>query len=340
MILPDLRDYRNAILRCYGTARATPSVEVPLGDFFGVTHGRIREFSSAFMAVNPASVRRTASTPTSRCRSPTMRGSRSRTAATVPIGGPLGGFWYHVEYEVCDERRRRRARFHADTGKSARRLPIGAEPNVHAPPGAEPRRRRELRRARRRRRGPDGRAACSRSRTSQARLVRRGRRHGVHRRRHVAAVDPRHRGPKRSSAAARARRASTRARTRGFHLVESRGLRGPRRRVPLVRRRPDPLRASLRWTIEHGHANNFANDYSSVAYWYQTPQAVLPALPAPEEMRPTLGPRHDEARELLLRTVAENFGGQRFFGACQAGGEYFRGRFDAAVADLERFRSS
>ena len=33
----------------------------------------------------------------------------------------------------------------------------------------------------------------------------------------------------------------------------------------------DPIRfdRSLRWTIEHGHANNFANDYSSVAYWYQ-----------------------------------------------------------------------
>jgi hypothetical protein len=45
----------------------------------------------------------------------------------------------------------------------------------------------------------------------------------------------------------------------------------------------DPIRfrRSLRWTIEHGHANNFENDYSSVAYWYQTePHKAFPALPA------------------------------------------------------------
>ncbi|MBA7709373.1 hypothetical protein ES703_118290 [subsurface metagenome] len=32
-------------------------------------------------------------------------------------------------------------------------------------------------------------------------------------------------------------------------------------------------------TIEHGHANNFENDYSSVAYWYQLePHAPFPQL--------------------------------------------------------------
>jgi hypothetical protein len=33
----------------------------------------------------------------------------------------------------------------------------------------------------------------------------------------------------------------------------------------------DPIHfaQSLRWTIEHGHANNFASGYASVAYWYQ-----------------------------------------------------------------------
>jgi hypothetical protein len=44
----------------------------------------------------------------------------------------------------------------------------------------------------------------------------------------------------------------------------------------------DPIRfrKSIRWTIEHGHANNFENDYSSVAYWYQTePHAPFPSLP-------------------------------------------------------------
>lgn len=36
---------------------------------------------------------------------------------------------------------------------------------------------------------------------------------------------------------------------------------------------------SLRFSIEHGHANVHANDYSSVAYWYQTlPHKPFPAL--------------------------------------------------------------
>jgi len=46
---------------------------------------------------------------------------------------------------------------------------------------------------------------------------------------------------------------------------------------------------SLRATIEHGHANDRADDYYSVAYWYQTePHAVFPALPPVEERLPNL----------------------------------------------------
>jgi hypothetical protein len=44
----------------------------------------------------------------------------------------------------------------------------------------------------------------------------------------------------------------------------------------------DPIhfRESIRVTIEHGHANDLSNDYSSTAYWYQTePHGSVPALP-------------------------------------------------------------
>lgn len=43
----------------------------------------------------------------------------------------------------------------------------------------------------------------------------------------------------------------------------------------------DPVRftKSIRVTIEHGHANKLSNDYSSTAYWYQIePHAPFPAL--------------------------------------------------------------
>jgi len=46
---------------------------------------------------------------------------------------------------------------------------------------------------------------------------------------------------------------------------------------------PVHFRESIRVTIEHGHANDLSNDYSSTAYWYQTePHAPFPSLPAPE----------------------------------------------------------
>jgi len=54
----------------------------------------------------------------------------------------------------------------------------------------------------------------------------------------------------------------------------------------------DPVRfqKSIRVTIEHGHANNYSNDYSSTVFWYQTePHAAFPSLPAAAERYPVEG---------------------------------------------------
>jgi hypothetical protein len=41
-----------------------------------------------------------------------------------------------------------------------------------------------------------------------------------------------------------------------------------------------PFKKSIKFTIEHGHANDHEADYSSVAYWYQSePHAAFPPLP-------------------------------------------------------------
>ncbi len=51
----------------------------------------------------------------------------------------------------------------------------------------------------------------------------------------------------------------------------------------------DPVRfsKSIRVTIEHGHANNHSDDYSSTAYWYQTePHRVFPTMLPVEERLP------------------------------------------------------
>jgi hypothetical protein len=49
---------------------------------------------------------------------------------------------------------------------------------------------------------------------------------------------------------------------------------------------PIPFRDSIRFELEHGHANSEVADYATVAYWYQTePHEPLPPLPAPLERR-------------------------------------------------------
>jgi hypothetical protein len=50
---------------------------------------------------------------------------------------------------------------------------------------------------------------------------------------------------------------------------------------------PIPFKKSIRVTIEHGHANDRTDDYSSVVYWYQTePHVPYPALPGQDRRLP------------------------------------------------------
>ena len=52
-------------------------------------------------------------------------------------------------------------------------------------------------------------------------------------------------------------------------------------------RAPSRSTKSIKVTIEHGHANHRADNFYSVAYWYQTePHAEFPALPPPEARVP------------------------------------------------------
>src|SRR5262249_53501232 len=121
----------------------------------------------------------------------------------------------------------------------------------------------------------------------------------------------------------------------GFPLVESpdwAGLVGAYRWFV-----PDPIRftRTLRWTVEHRHANNFANESRSFASWYQTaPPAPFPALPARDALRPPLPAVYGEAREAFLAAVN---GALRTFSAPEVhrlaalGESFYAGRFDETL---------
>ncbi len=52
---------------------------------------------------------------------------------------------------------------------------------------------------------------------------------------------------------------------------------------------PIPFTKSIKATIEHGHANHRSDNYSSVAYWYQTePHGAFPALPPVDQRLPRI----------------------------------------------------
>jgi hypothetical protein len=54
---------------------------------------------------------------------------------------------------------------------------------------------------------------------------------------------------------------------------------------------PIPFTKSLRATIEHGHGNHRSDNFFSVAYWYQKePHAAFPALPPVEQRLPRIYP--------------------------------------------------
>jgi len=52
---------------------------------------------------------------------------------------------------------------------------------------------------------------------------------------------------------------------------------------------PITFEKSIKVTIEHGHGNHRSDNFYSTAYWYQTePHAPFPALPAPEDRIPRI----------------------------------------------------
>jgi hypothetical protein len=348
MILPDLREYRNAILRCYWDGSSAPSVEVPLGDFFGLAHGRVREFSSHLLAVNGGAG---GSSHGLNAYFPMPYSSSAlitlENRGPVPLGGPFDALWYHIDYETYDDPLPDDVqRFHASYRQERPTIAVGEPQNVTLH------------------------SAINDTGTENYVVVDTegsGRMVGL-----VLEIEniqderwygegddmvfldgedwpPSIHGTGSEEifgggACPGTEYASAYS---GFHLVES-----PRYDGLIAMYRwflHDPLHfaRSLRWTVEHGHANNFANNYASVGYWYQSPQAVLPALPSAETMLPPLREPYEEARERLFGLALRYMGHRSdpelaaasFRAACDAGANLYRGDFQGALEAVEQYEA-
>ena len=126
----------------------------------------------------------------------------------------------------------------------------------------------------------------------------------------------------------------------GYHLIESPDYSGVTAMYRWYVEDPIRFTRSLRWTVEHGHANNFAIDMSSVAYWYQhEPHAAFPRLPTREALLPSFRPPYEEARAALMplaeRAVATVRTNPDYFNRlAEIARRYYRGDFAGFLDEL------
>jgi hypothetical protein len=93
----DLFHYRRAVLRMFWDDEDAPSVEVPIGDFFGVPFAQPQFFQSMLMSVNPGADR--SSTEGLNMYFPMPFSKRARIELFNDCDIDLTNFWYHINYE-------------------------------------------------------------------------------------------------------------------------------------------------------------------------------------------------------------------------------------------------
>ncbi|KKL10941.1 hypothetical protein LCGC14_2550790, partial [marine sediment metagenome] len=102
----------------------------------------------------------------------------------------------------------------------------------------------------------------------------------------------------------------------GFHLISRSDWSGKNSMYRFFVADPIRFQRSIKVTIEHGHANNLANDYSSVAYWYQTEshKEFSPILLS-ERRVPIVPPEGEELveKERRIYEVIQKKGGAFFW---------------------------
>jgi len=294
MIEPDPMDYRDAVLRVFWDGEEQPSVEVPFGDFFCISNCTVRRFASLMMTVNPGMGNHTINNGVN-CYFPMPFSTGARielvNQSDRVFGGHLGRLWYHIDYLECDEAggddvgrfhaqwRRENPTETADVPRGEGKFPglnlTGKDNYTLLEAEGEGHLAGILLQIDNIQGGWYGEGddmifidgdtwPPSLHGTGTEEVFGGG-----------ACPDKEYAGP-----------------YTGFHLIENRdgvAFSGKNAMYRWYVRDPVCFRKSIRVTIEHGHANDFANDYSSVAYWYQRePHAPFPKLPPLEDRRPRM----------------------------------------------------
>ncbi|HEY3081752.1 MAG TPA: glycoside hydrolase family 172 protein [Chloroflexota bacterium] len=265
-IAPGTADFlRGLVLRMYWDGETEPSVEVPFGDFFGVAHGKIRYFTSLLLAVNPGGFGPGACDGFS-CYFPMPFASGARITITNDHEEPLPALWYHVNFERYDALDPQLGRFHSQW-RRANPLTAAEQPGTGFWDGAN---------------------LTGESNYTLLEAEGQGNLAGI-----LLQVDniqggwwgegddmifvdgerwpPSYHGTGTEEifggGACPSHEYS--GPCHGFHLISDELWSGKTGMYRFYVHDPVRFQRSIRVGVEHGHNNDYANDYASVAYWYQ-----------------------------------------------------------------------
>jgi hypothetical protein len=261
---------RAIILRAYWDAERQPSIEVPVGDFFGIGHGIAHHFTSLPLTMT--------CDRGFNCYFPMPFAKRARFEVENQSEEQVRSFYYYIDYELYDDLPDDYGRFHAQW----RRVnPMTkSEQGPHNLTGGD----------------------------NYLILDAKGRGHYVGCSYHIHGLRPRWwgegddmifvdgekwppslhgTGTEDYFCAAWGFNREFYGPYHGFPLKGNDDWTGKHSAYRFHLEDPVCFRKSLRVTIEHGHANDRADDLATVAYWYQTePHAKFPDLPPYSERLP------------------------------------------------------
>jgi hypothetical protein len=298
---------RDLVLRAYWDGSETPCVETPFGDFFGLGHERPRFYTSLMVTLNPGDLG-VWGTFGFNSYFPMPYAKGARLTLTNEGSDPVPAVWYHVEYEQMKALPEGLGRFHASWNRENKTEPVGEVINKTLHEGIN-------------RTGDDNYVVLD------------AEGHG-----HLAGfylnidnsignwygegddmifIDgedwpPSYHGTGSEEifGGGACPTAEYAGPYTGYHLIGNLDWSGKVSMYRFYVNDPVRFQKSIRMTIEHGHANNVANDYSSTAFWYQAEphKAFRPLLPTAQR-RPLVGDDpHDVAFQKMAAMRQKVFG--------------------------------
>jgi hypothetical protein len=268
--------YRNTVLKIYWDGEENPSVKVPLGDFFGIGHCKPMQFNSLLISVNPGNPFQKEQTDkygTNRyaatCNFPMPFSQSARIELENQSDIPIEGYWYNIDYHQYEKLDDNIYRFHASWNREITKAEGEAKNNKNKPLWLGV--------------NLDGKENYVILETKgDGQMV------GF-----ILNVDniagdwwgegddmvfidgdtwpPSIHGTGTEEIVGGGSCPGKEYNTAcyGFNLLSNHNWYRQNSLYRFFLLDPIRFKKSIRYTIEHGHANNFENDYSSVAYWYQ-----------------------------------------------------------------------